>query len=171
MPETTRYREPYAAIEQIAAVGDTCQLQMRKLGWSRFHRMIRYDSNPKDMLKSKSKKQGWYTNPWSRPILTDGFVILVQNGWYVVNSPWTIAEMNDWEVHYTGADKDKSKFVHSEESHDDGIFANAMAAFCPNDLRSMAERTQKRYVGPEEGGKLPPLCVRPISQGRMVSMR
>ena len=165
MADTTRYREPYVAVEQIAAVGDTCQLQMRKMGYTRFHHMIRYDSKPQDMRKSKSHKQGWYTSTWSRPILTDGFVILVQNGWYILNSPYTIYECDQWEVHYTG-ESGKSKFEHAEDATDDGIFANAMAAFCVNDLRSMAERTQKRPTGTE--GKRPRLDIGAIGSGLTV---
>ena len=102
--------------------------------------MIRYDS--KDLKKSKSKKSGWYTSGWSRPMLTDGFVIAVQNGWYVVNSPTTIWEMDHWEVHLTAMGK--SKFEHSSEATDDGIFANAMATFCPNDLNALAKRSKRR---------------------------
>jgi hypothetical protein len=165
MPTTTRYREPYVAVEQIMAVGDTCQLQMRKMGYSRFHHMIRYDSKPQDMRKSKSHKQGWFTSTWSRPILTDGFVILVQNGWYILNSAYTISECDQWEVHYTG-ESGKSKFEHAAEATDDGVFANALAAFCPNDLRAMAERTQKRPAGKD--ARLPRLNTTPIGLGLTV---
>lgn len=144
----TPHKEPYVSVEQVAAVGDTCQLQMRKMGYGRFHRMTRYDG--KDISKTKSRKMGWYTNVWSRPMLTDGFVIAVQNGWYVVNSPWTVWEMDHWEVHLTGSGKEKKE--HSSEATDDGIFANAMATFCPNDLKTLTERTKKRRLGtgPEE---------------------
>lgn len=152
MERTTNYREPYVAIEQVQAVGDTTQLQMKKMGYSRMHRMTRYDS--KTIKKSKATKQGWYTWNWSRPLLTDGFVIAVQNGWYVVNSPWTIWEMDHWEVHLTSRDK-KTRFEHDSESTDDGIFANALATFCPNDLKTLTERTKKRCVDYEKGVTLP----------------
>lgn len=145
MDDSTRYREPYVSVEQIMAVGDTCQLQMRKMGYKRFHKMIRYDSTPKQMRKSKSNKVGWFTSGWSRPMLTDGFVTLVKNNWYKVNSPYTMREMTQWEVHYTAAGKDK--YEHSEDATDDGIFANAMAAFCPNDVSVMAARSTKQYTG------------------------
>jgi len=124
-------------------VGDTCQLQMSKMGFSRFHQMIRYDSKPRDMKKSKSRNRGWFTNAWSRPMLTDTFVILVQNGWYQINSPFTMREMTQWEIHTTT--RGKRKFEHASEATDDGIFANAMAAFCPNDLRTMAERSKNQW--------------------------
>lgn len=162
MSETTNFREPYVSIEQIAAVGDTCQVQMRKMGYGRFHRMIRYDSH--DLKKSKSRKTGWYTSSWSRPMLTDGFVIAVQNGWYLVHSPATIWEMNQWEVHLTAAGK--SKFEHSSEATDDGIFANAMATFCPNDLNSLAKRTKKRITFEGDRG-LPPIDVGRYRGGKM----
>jgi hypothetical protein len=154
MEDTTPFREPYVAVEQILAVGDTCQLQMSKMGYGRFHQMIRYDSKPKMMRKSKSNKRGWFTNAWSRPMLTDGFVTLVKNGWYKVNSPYTMREMTQWEVHYTAMGKDK--FEHAEDSTDDGIFANAMAAFCPNDVSKMADRSKKQFTG-EIGQRLPVL--------------
>lgn len=156
MEESTNYREPYVSIEQIAAVGDTCQVQMRKMGYSRFHRMIRYDS--RDLKKSKSHKNGWYTSSWSRPMLTDGFVIAVQNGWYVVNSPATIWEMNHWEVHLTQSGK--SKFEHSSVATDDGVFANAMATFCPNDLKALAKRSNRRVIS--EGDRRTHINIAPI---------
>lgn len=145
MGDGSRYREPYVSVEQIAAVGDTCNLQMRKMGYKRFHKMIRYDSMPKDMRKSKSRKVGWFTSSWSRPMLTDGFVTLVKNGWYKVESAYTLREMTQWEVHYTAGGKDK--YEHSEDGTDDGIFANAMAAFCPNDTATMADRSSKQFTG------------------------
>lgn len=148
MAATTQHDEPYVAVEQVAAVGDTCQLQMAMLGFHRFHKMTRYDSMPKDMRKSKARKRGWFTHGWSRPILTDGFVTMVQNGWYVVQSPYTLREMSQWEVHSTAGGKER--FEHSTESTDDGIFANAMAAFCPNDRRSMADRSAKSFMGTQE---------------------
>ena len=141
---TQQYREPYVSVEQLLAVGDTCQLQMSKMGYARFHRMTRYDNDMKKIRKSKiAGKRGWFTGAWSRPILTDGFVVLVKNGWYKVNSPYTMREMSQWEVHLTSTGKDK--YEHAADSTDDGIFANAMAAFCPNDLNTMAERSKNQW--------------------------
>lgn len=160
MAETTRYREPYVAVEQIMAVGDTVQLQMANMGYTRFHKMTRYDSEPRFMKKSQSRKRGWFTTVWSRPMLTDGFVTFVINEWYEVNSPWTLYEMDHWEVHLTASGKEKKE--HASDCTDDGIFANAMAAFCPNDRKNMADRSTKRSrvvegsqpqidLGPERG--------------------
>ena len=145
----TNYRMPYMAIEQVEQVGDTCQLQMRKMGYTRMHRMIRYDSNPAYNRKAKSHKDGWYTFNWSRPMLTDGFVVTVQNGWYELNSAYTLWEMQHWEVHYKG-ESGKVVYEAGEETTADGLKANALAAFCPNDIRSLTERTTKRFM---EGGE------------------
>jgi hypothetical protein len=153
MERTTAHRQPLVTIEQVQAVGDTVYKDMLKMGYSRFFRFTRYDSRPKDMKKSKSHKTGWFTNAWSRPILTDNFVVAVQNGWYEVNSPWTIWEMAHWETHSTASGKEKK--VHSSDSTDDGIFANAMAYLGPNDLKSLTERSKKRNRGPLDEEKLP----------------
>ena len=142
---TKSYREPYVSVEQIQSVGDTCQHQMQRMGYRRFHKMIRYDQVPKTKRKSRSTRQGWFTAGWSRPMLTDTFVVLVQNKWYKIHSPYTIREMTQWEVHYTTTNKEK--FEHAENWTDDGIFANAMAAFCPNDMKTMADRSLKQFRG------------------------
>jgi hypothetical protein len=153
------YRNPYLAIEQVLAVGDTCQLQMRKMGFSRFHKMIRYDSKPSRMRKQDSHKEGWYTFGYTRSLLTDTFVTWVQNNWYKINSAYTIWEADHWEVHYTKA-SGKTKYEHSEESTDDGLFANALAAFCPNDVKMQANRSAKQWRG-DEGQPVPKLDVGP----------
>ncbi len=159
------FREPYVAIEQIEAVGDTCQDQMSLCGYSRFHRMIRYDSMPKQMKKSKAHKRGWFTSGWSRPMLTDGFVVNTQNGWYQVNSPYTIWEMDHWEVHYTRAGT-KEKFEHGEDTTDDGIFANALASFCPNDRKMQADRSENKFR--QATSRVPELDLTPTKSGYFV---
>lgn len=150
----TRWKEPYVSIEQVAAVGDTCQLQMRKMGYNNFHRMTRYDS--KRINKSKSQKLGWYTFGWSRPLLTTNFVHSAQNGWAEINSPWMIEEMKQFEVHVTSTGKERLE--HEDGGHDDRIFAGAMAIFCPHDLDTLADRSQKRSV---ESQSLPPVELAP----------
>lgn len=167
MVETTRYREPYVSVEQIAAVGDTCQFQMKRMGYSRFHTFVRFDG--KTVRKSQAKRQGWYTNSWSRPFITDNFVVAVQNGWCIINSPWTIEEMKHWEVHYTAGGKQKKE--HAAEYTDDGIFSNGMAYFCPNDLNLLADRSKRRF-SPIDFTQLPPLDIRPygttVNSGQVV---
>lgn len=140
--------QPYVAIESMQTVGDHCYLQMQKMGYRRFHKMTRYDTDPRNMnaRKAGGGRVGWFSTGWSTPMYTGTFVVWVRNGWYQVNSPYTIWEMDHWEQHLTEAGK--TKYLSPEESSDAGVLANAMAAFCVNDMRSMAERTMKRCYGP-----------------------
>jgi hypothetical protein len=143
----TRWPMPYLAVEQVEAVGDVCQGQMMRMGYpfASVHKFVRLDSSPAKIAKAKRShmtKPGWYTHGWSRPILTGNFVAFVQNNWAEVNSPWLIEEMKEYEVHLTA--RGKEKMEHSEDSHDDRIMAAAMAVFCPQDLRLLAERAKVR---------------------------
>jgi len=155
----TRWRQPYVSVEQVAAVGDTCQLQMARMGYNNFHRMSRYDSTLRRTMKQKSStagKRGWFTWGWSRPILTTNFVHSAQNGWAEINSPWLIEEMKQFEVHVTASGKERLE--HEDGGHDDRIFAAAMAIFCPHDTDALADRSKKRMV---EGASLPRLDTSP----------
>lgn len=153
----TRWPMPYLAVEQVEAVGDVCQGQMMRMGYpyASVHRFVRLDSSPKRIARAKRSqmtKPGWYTHAWSRPILTGNFVAFVQNNWAEVNSPWLLEDMKEYEVHYTASGKEKME--HSDSGHDDRIMAAAMAVFCPQDLRLLAERAKARHVNDEA---LPPI--------------
>jgi hypothetical protein len=160
---TTRWKEPYVSIEQVAAVGDTAQHQMRKMGYSNFHRFTRYDQ--KRVSKSRATKLGWYTWSWSRPILLGNFKNSAQNGWMKINSPWLIEEMKTFEVTITASGKEKME--HEEGEHDDRIFAAAMAVFCPHDQDILAQRSLKR--GPAASQALPPIDLTPNTGAHMYS--
>lgn len=137
-----QHREPLLSIEVVEAVGDMIQLQMSKMGYKRFHQFIRYDgTNPS---KKDSKRRGWYTVGWSRPLLIDGFVHSVKNGWIEIHSPFLLAEMRKFEIHFTG--RGKERLEHSSGSHDDRVFASAIAVFTAHDLDLMIERGKKRYI-------------------------
>jgi hypothetical protein len=161
----TRWKEPYLSIEQVAAVGDTCQLQLARMGYSNFHRMARYDSSVKRIRRQKltGGKRGWFTFSYTRAMLTGNFVHASQNGWAEINSPWLIGEMKEFEVHVTSSGKEKLE--HADDSHDDRIFAAAMAIFCPHDLDVLANRSKKRFV---EQTALPPIDLSPY-RGNVIS--
>jgi hypothetical protein len=148
-PPATRWRFPYVAVEQVEAVGDTCQLQMIRMGYpvGSFHRMTRLDSQPSRIAAAKrgtSAKLGWFTYGWSRPILTTNFVHFVGSGWSKVHSPWLLEEMRHYEVHYTA--RGKERLEHEEDYHDDRIMAAAMSVFCPQDTKSIVGRSKKRAI-------------------------
>lgn len=164
MPGETRWKEPYLAIEQVQAVGDTCQHQLKKMGYSNFHRMTRYDG--KRVSKANAVKQGWYTFGWSRPILTGNFVNAVKNNWAQINSPWLLEEMKSFESHVTATGR--RKMEHEDGANDDRIFAAAMAIFCPHDMDTLAERSAKRNV--ESYSSLPPVDIAPYG-GHIITAR
>lgn len=151
---------PKLAVEQIASVGDVCHSELRKLGYplGRMFRMGRYDGKEQ---KRELNMIGWGTNGWSRPILVGHIVHAVKNGWYQLNSPWTIEECRQFEIHTT--DGGKEKMEHSSDSWDDGIFASAISYFIVHDMDSLAERSKKQVLGIESsnGGLLPPLDINP----------
>ena len=162
--ESTKWREPYVSVEQVMSVGDVCQDQMRKMGYTNFHKMVRYDK--KRVSKKKALSLGWFTWGWSRPILTGNFVHSTQNGWAIVNSPWLIEEMRHFEVHVTSTGKEKLE--HEEGEHDDRIFAAAMAIFCPHDMDVLANRSKKRLT---EQVSLPPVDTSPYAGQVITSLQ
>jgi hypothetical protein len=155
------HRSPLLSIEQVAAVGDTCQVQLQKLGFSRFPPFHRFDSKSPQRSAVTSNRRGWYTFGWSRPILLDGFVHAVKNGWYELNSPWTIDECAHFETYLTATGKEKKE--HESGEHDDGIFAAAIAMQTSHMLDSLTERTKQRHVAPTLNSSLPPLDLRPYA--------
>ena len=143
---------PKIGIEQIASVGDVCQNELKKLGYpaGRFFRFGRYDTVK---MKAETNKQGWFTTGWSRPILIGHAVNAIKKGWYVLNSPWTIEECRQFEVHSTAGGKEKLE--HSAESWDDGIFASGISYFIVHDMDSLAERSKKQFHGTNDALPLP----------------
>jgi hypothetical protein len=156
----TKWRQPYVSIEQVAAVGDTCQGQMNRMGHTNFHKMPRYDHTARRIMKEKrspSAKTGWFTYGYTRGILTTNFVHAAQTGWITVNSPWMIGEMETFERHATATGK--LRMEHEDGKNDDRIFAGAIAVFCPHDTEPLTERSKKRSV---ETSGLPPIDLSPF---------
>lgn len=145
---------PMFAVEQIASVGDVCQKEMKRLGYptGRFFDFGRYDTRA---LKSRTNKQGWYTTGWSRPMLIGNYVACIRNGWYVLNSPWTIEDCKEFEVHKTTTGKEK--WEHSSEGFDDAIFSGAISTFIIHDKDTLADRSKNQRRGIES--TLPPIDI------------
>jgi len=73
--------EPLVAVEQVRGPGDNVQLQMKMHGYKRFYNFSRLDGrNPKSDQK-RSRRQGWYTFPWSRDFMLDLYKHAVEHGW------------------------------------------------------------------------------------------
>lgn len=121
--------EALAAIEinnHGLSVQDTLQLH---LGYGRFYVWEVYDAA--DPAKRRTKKIGWYTTPRTRPILLDKFYAALTTldpvtgkPDYIVNSPWTIAELPDLQTETILGEAEAAA-----GAHDDCIFANAVANY------------------------------------------
>lgn len=133
------------AIEQIAGPGDTCQNQLKMMGFNYHHRPRRYDS--KKVKDDSSRKEGWYSTGWSVPILMTRIIEAVNGGWIRPHSKWLIEEMKTLERHVVGGGK--TKMEHRAGQHDDRVRAMAQAFFTVHDLDDLAERAQKRYAPPK----------------------
>lgn len=147
---TKDWRGVKFAIEQVTGPGDTCQNQLKIMGFNHHHQPGRYDgAKVKDVNKHR---QGWYSNQVSVPILMTRFVEAVNGGWYRPHSKWLIDELRNLERHITSG---KSKMEHREGNFDDRVRAAAQAYFTTHDLDDLAERAQKRYAQPVKKKKDP----------------
>jgi hypothetical protein len=151
------HRQPLVAPEVVASVGDIVLVQMRQMGYQRIFRFGRYDN----AKSTKSNKLGWYTFGWSRPILINSFIDTIEQGWYRLNSPWTLHECEHFESHSTASGKVKQE--HEDGEHDDGIFAAAISLEIVRGKQSKTDRSKKRFMGDADAGRKPPLDLGPCA--------
>lgn len=151
------HRQPLVAPEVVASVGDVCLVQMRQMGYQRFFKFQRYDN----LKSTKSNKLGWYTFSWSRPILIGSFIDTIEQGWYELNSPWTLHECEHFESHSTASGKVKQE--HEDGQHDDGIFAASISIEIVRGKQSKTERSKKRFMGDPSTSALPQLDISPYA--------
>jgi hypothetical protein len=152
------HRQPLIAPEVVDAVGDVCIVQMRAMGYGRFFSFSRYDV--KHTKPGGSNQLGWRSFAWARPILIGNFINTIINGWYELNSPWTLMEMEHFEVHSTASGKIKQE--HEDGFHDDGIFAASISIEIVRGKQTMTDRSAKRYQGDLAADALPPLSLAPL---------
>lgn len=136
------------AIEQIRGPGDTCQHQLKMLGFNNHHKPRRYDS--KKIKENPGTKEGWYSNGWSVPMLMSRFQEAVNGGWYTPKSKWLIEELRTLERHETAG---KSKMEHRSGGHDDRVRAAAVSYFTAHDFDILTERAQQRASPPKKREK------------------
>jgi len=138
------------AIEQIRGPGDTCQHQLKMMGFTNHHKPRRYDG--KKIKENSGNKEGWYSNGWSVPMLMSRFQEAVNGGWYVPKSKWLIEELRTLELH-TGSGK--SKMEHRSGQHDDRVRAAAVSYFTSHDFDILTERAQQRAAPPRKKEQRP----------------
>jgi hypothetical protein len=130
-------------IEQIGRPGETCQHQLKMMGFNHHHKPKRYDN--KKIKSEAGSHEGWWSSSWSVPILMTRFVEAVNGGWYVPSSKWLIEELKTLERHATSG---KSKMEHRSGKHDDRVRAAAQSYFTAHDMDILTERAKRRYDVP-----------------------
>jgi hypothetical protein len=115
------YQQPKVVIE-CNRNGEACQLEMRKMGWRKFHIWQRYDN--KKLNAKRSNKIGWFTTSWSRTMCLDLIVKLLRDDLADIGSPMFVDEMQDLE-----ATEENQRLEAAYGGKDDRIMAIAIVLF------------------------------------------
>lgn len=130
------------------SVQDMLQLH---LGYTHFYRWEYYDAA--DPAKRHSTKIGWTTTPRTRPLLLDRFYAAVTTldpvtgkPDYIVNSPWTISELSDFQT-----EGDLWEAEAAAGAHDDCILAASIANYgawraAGGEREPLGERRRRRHL-------------------------
>ena len=140
------YRGVKFSIEQAEGPGDTCQNQLKIMGFNWHHTPGRLDG--KKVKDENKHREGWYSNRTTVPILMDRFVEAVNGGWYIPYSKWLIEELKTLERH--AADGGRDKMTHAKNKHDDRIRAAAQSYLNMHTYDDLSARSQKRYNVPSK---------------------
>lgn len=113
---------PKLAIE-CNADGEATQHELKpgKIGYPRFHLWERYDSRGRCV----TRKLGWFTNAWSRPMLVDSINNAIRDEIIQLNSYWLIME----ELRNIEKDPDRVFVRAAQGTHDDRYMALGIAFF------------------------------------------
>jgi hypothetical protein len=135
-------------IEQVRKAGDECQHQLKIMGFLDHHPMHRYDGAG-NVVQTKVTKEGWFTQPWSRPILIDRFTEAVNTGWLEIRDPVAVHQLPDFVRKYKGQEG-KPFCEHTEGAHDDDLMSLAMAWTTLHDMDNTALRIASKYKPPKK---------------------
>jgi len=139
------YRGVKFSIEQSEGPGDTCQNQLKIMGFNWHAIPGRLDG--KKVKDENKHREGWYSNKITVPILMDRFVEAVNGGWYNPASKWLIEELKTLERH--AVDGGRDKMTHQRNKHDDRVRAAAQSYINCHTYDDLSARSQKRYNVPQ----------------------
>jgi hypothetical protein len=134
------------SIEQVEGPGDTCQNQLKIMGFNYHHIPGRLDG--RKIRDENRHREGWYSNKTTVPILMDRFVEAVNGGWYIPRSKWLIEELKTLERHTKDGGRDV--MTHQKNKHDDRIRAAAQSYLNCHTYDDLAMRSQRRYAVPKK---------------------
>ena len=138
------YRGVKFSIEQVEGPGDTCQNQLKIMGFNWHAIPGRLDG--KKVKEENKHREGWYSTKVTVPILMDRFVEAVNGGWYIPYSKWLIEELKTLERHTKEGGRDV--MTHQKNKHDDRIRAAAQSYLNCHTYDDLSARAQKRYNVP-----------------------
>jgi hypothetical protein len=139
------------SIEQVEGPGDTCQNQLKIMGFNYHHTPGRLDGRK---IKDENKhREGWYSSKTTVPILMDRFVEAVNGGWYIPRSKWLIEELKTLERQTKDGGRDV--MTHQKNKHDDRIRAAAQSYLNCHTYDDLSGRAQRRYNVPQAKKKNP----------------
>lgn len=131
-------RQPRMVIE-VKGNGELTQLELLKMGWSNFHKWVRYDRKKIDSIKAT--RLGWFTTSWSRPMLIDKLVKALRDGSIDINSREFVREMatlhRDWDQQDARAE---------DEAHDDRFMALGFVYFSLHILEFTGRASDISYL-------------------------
>jgi hypothetical protein len=127
--------QPRMAIE-CKGNGEATQNELRKRGWTNFHKWVRYDT--RRIRKAQANKLGIFTNYWFRTMMMDWIIKFLRDGWLDICSPWFVVEMEDLE---RGEEVQELKATYG--GHDDRIMACGMVllSLYDTEIRSGGSRS------------------------------
>ena len=140
------YRGVKFSIEQAEGPGDTCQNQLKIMGFNWHAIPGRLDG--KKIKEENRHREGWYSNKTTVPILMDRFVEAVNGGWYEPKSKWLIEELKTLERQTKEGGRDV--MIHQKNKHDDRIRAAAQSYLNMHTYDDLSARAQKRYNTPSK---------------------
>ncbi len=115
-------RQARQVIEVRSGGGTSAQHELRKHGWSNFHRWLNLKHQRLNV--DKANLIGWVTNYRTRTDMLDYFIKCVRDGYLSISSPWFVEEMGHFERDESTA---RLQAIHGQ--HDDRIMAVAMALY------------------------------------------
>ena len=122
--------------ETQVATGDPISFQLAEKGYTNFHYFDRYDQ--RKTPGHQSRRRGWATNAWSRPMMMEAYKQAIDSGWVVINSSETLDELRNLEAYEL--ESGKTKYEHADEEYDDCYMAGAIAYFCSHDKETIMDR-------------------------------
>lgn len=130
---------------ELADGGRDLQHNLRKYGWSNFHRW----SGSYDNFKRKTTtKIGWETNSWTRPMLISNCITAIKDGYFLVNSPHLINELQTLQKD----SEDNQRIEAKGDDHDDRVFGAFISFFSLHDWE-IYERNRGRLQGTFKSGE------------------